>query len=38
MRSAILAVGLLVALLAPSVARSTMHSPMPPQERKDYLT
>jgi chromosome segregation ATPase len=33
-----LAVGLLAALLTPSVARSTTHSPTPPQDRKDYLS
>jgi chromosome segregation ATPase len=38
MRSTVLAVGLLAALLAPSVARSITRSPVSPQERKDYLT
>ncbi len=38
MRSTTLAIGLLAAVLAHSAARSTMHSPMPLQERKDYLT
>ncbi|MGB9241843.1 MAG: hypothetical protein WCC03_00705 [Candidatus Acidiferrales bacterium] len=38
MRSITLAIGLLAALLAHSAARSTTHSPMPAQERKDYLT
>ncbi|MFY9728958.1 MAG: hypothetical protein WAK24_00005, partial [Candidatus Acidiferrales bacterium] len=38
MRSTTFAIGLLVALLAHSAARSTTHSPMPPQERKEYLS
>ena len=38
MRSATLAVGLLIALLAPSVVRSTTRAFASPQERKEYLS
>ena len=38
MRTTALTVGLFMAFLAPSVTRSSTHSPISPQERKDYLS